>query len=67
MRGDLLFLGRLQLLQFRIGKYGDATIGRVGYDLVNDLRHLLFQFVDKLLRVVFLVFDVAQFLFPDTC
>ena len=31
-----------------------------------DLRHLCLQFIDKLFGIVFLVFDVTKFLFPDT-
>ena len=33
---------------------------------MHDIRHLLLQFVDKLLRVVFLRFNIAQLLLPDT-
>ena len=33
---------------------------------MDDVGHLLLQFVDKLLGIVFLVFDVAKLLLPDT-
>ena len=43
----------------------DVAVGVVGQHLVNDLGYLRFQLVNKLLRIVVAVLDVAQFLFPN--
>ena len=44
---------------------GYSSVTLVGNDLTYYLSDLLLQFVDELLRVVFLCLDVAQFLLPD--
>ena len=40
----------------------DAIVGK---NIGNDLCYLIFQLLHEALRVVLLMFDVAQFLFPD--
>jgi hypothetical protein len=46
---------------------GDAAVGGIAHDVIHNFCDLLFQFVDKLLRIILLVLNIAQFLFPDTC
>ena len=52
-------------LEVVFGGDGDVAVGVVGQHLVNDLGYLRFQLVNKLLRIVVAVLDVAQFLFPN--
>lgn len=46
--------------------YCYVTVAVVGQNVVHYRGDLLFQFVDKLSGVIFLVFNVAQFLLPYT-
>ena len=64
--GCSLCLGRFHLLQVGIGKHCHATIARIRHHLLYDFRYLGLQFLDELLGIVCLMFDVAQFLLPDT-
>ena len=65
MASDLLLLAFF-LLGFFVGGDGDTTVGRIAHDIMDDISHLLFQLVDKLLGIVFLMLDIAQLLLPDT-
>ena len=54
------------LLQVLIGRDGDMAVAVVGKHLVDDIVDLGLEFGDELSWIIFFVFDIAEFLFPDT-
>lgn len=64
--GSLLCLGRFQFLEVSIAEHGDPAITSVTHHLMHNFCHLGLEFLYKLLSIVFLMFDVAEFLFPDS-
>ena len=64
-----LFCGCLCFLLFQIIISGDgyAAVGCVRQHSIHNFCHLLFQLADKLLGIICVMLNIAQFFLPDAC